>query len=189
MAQRLTWYKVGPETCQEDGCDRKHCARGVCTKHYQWHKARGTLPPRIRERGICRVEGCEKQASSQMRCQRHYDQYRATLNECEVPDCTGGLLYPSTGLCPKHYHRAKRYGLTKVEMAELDRGRPCDICGKPGQHVDHCHMTEVVRGFLCAGCNQGVGLMQDDPDLLIRAAEYLKAAGLPSRRPLAGSEL
>lgn len=40
--------------------------------------------------------------------------------------------------------------------------------------VDHCHRTGKVRGLLCSACNKGIGLLKDDPKLLLRLAEYLK---------------
>lgn len=61
------------------------------------------------------------------------------------------------------------------------QGGGCAICfvatNKSGRRlaVDHCHETGRVRGILCTNCNVTLGRMNDDPDLLRRAAEYLEA--------------
>lgn len=61
----------------------------------------------------------------------------------------------------------------------------CAICGtkatgvqEPGKrehsmYVDHNHATGAVRGLLCSRCNFGLGHFRDNPQLLLKAAEYL----------------
>lgn len=39
--------------------------------------------------------------------------------------------------------------------------------------VDHDHQTGGVRGLLCLRCNRAIGLLDDSPELLLRAAAYL----------------
>jgi hypothetical protein len=79
----------------------------------------------------------------------------------------------------------KAYGITVAQYEELleSQGGVCAICGRPETriqqgkvkrlHVDHCHSTGVVRGLLCAACNTGIGLLQDDPDIIARALEHV----------------
>lgn len=45
----------------------------------------------------------------------------------------------------------------------------CAICRCP---VDAKRKPEA-KGLLCANCNRGIGLLQDDPDILRAAADYL----------------
>lgn len=66
-------------------------------------------------------------------------------------------------------------------LPEATRPAPaaCELCGGPptgrgGLHLDHCHATGKFRGWLCSKHNTGLGLFQDDPVLLRRAAEYLE---------------
>jgi len=65
-----------------------------------------------------------------------------------------------------------------LQMHEDQQGR-CAICGeipttKRGLHLDHCHETGKVRGLLCHGCNVGIGSLRDDPELLLKAIDYLR---------------
>lgn len=40
-------------------------------------------------------------------------------------------------------------------------------------HVDHCHSTGVVRGLLCYNCNNGIGRLKDDVEVLQKAIVYI----------------
>ena len=56
----------------------------------------------------------------------------------------------------------------------------CAICGRPptegiSLHVDHDHESGARRGLLCFRCNNSLGDLEDDSDLLRRAAAYLDA--------------
>lgn len=55
----------------------------------------------------------------------------------------------------------------------------CAICHteftNQKQCIDHDHNTEEVRGILCDSCNRGLGLLKDDPIIILRAVRYLKA--------------
>jgi hypothetical protein len=61
------------------------------------------------------------------------------------------------------------------------QGYACAICGKllppGGGQIDHCHVSDRVRGILCHACNHGLGSLQEDPDLLEHAALYLRTHG------------
>ncbi len=70
------------------------------------------------------------------------------------------------------YRASKKYGITLEEYDALMQ-KPCAICGKPSEHVDHCHETGKVRAGLCARCNRSIGAFGDDPALLLAASEYL----------------
>jgi hypothetical protein len=41
--------------------------------------------------------------------------------------------------------------------------------------LDHDHVTGAFRGFICDSCNTGMGKFRDNPDLMQRAIDYLKA--------------
>ena len=40
--------------------------------------------------------------------------------------------------------------------------------------IDHDHNTGQIRGLLCGGCNKGIGLLKEDPEILRRATEWVK---------------
>lgn len=85
----------------------------------------------------------------------------------------------------RKYHLQSKYGLTEeafaaIKVAQEDR---CALCRDPfGKEafVDHDHACcpgqrscgECVRGILCRKCNQGLGMFNDNPDLLVAAAMY-----------------
>ena len=64
-----------------------------------------------------------------------------------------------------------------------DEDYECPICGKKQEGksrngkawaVDHCHKTDKVRGYLCPTCNSGMGLLNDDINLLEKSIEWLR---------------
>lgn len=72
-------------------------------------------------------------------------------------------------------------GITWVKALELwqdlhnQQSGKCAICPrKTLLHVDHCHKSLEVRGLLCNKCNRGLGMMNDDINLLNGAIKYLQ---------------
>ena len=61
--------------------------------------------------------------------------------------------------------------------AEMPAHQRCEICGGDGGErglvLDHCHQSDEFRGWLCGGCNTGLGMFRDDPARLAEAAWYL----------------
>lgn len=87
----------------------------------------------------------------------------------------------------RRYARKQKYGLTPEAFEALLESQDglCASChdslDKP--YVDHDHECcpgkescgECVRGLVCGPCNTGLGMFQDDPIRLLRAADYLLA--------------
>jgi len=40
--------------------------------------------------------------------------------------------------------------------------------------LDHNHLTDKFRGWICNNCNNGLGRLKDDVNILQNAMEYLK---------------
>ena len=79
--------------------------------------------------------------------------------------------------------RRKKYGTCGTELLEKQNGL-CAICSTDlgklktrAQHIDHCHVTGRVRGWLCISCNTAIGMLRDDPALCLSAAKYLTEKG------------
>ena len=55
------------------------------------------------------------------------------------------------------------------------RQNKCDICTEEikSLHVDHCHTSGKIRGYLCGNCNKGLGLFRDSINSLTTAIGYL----------------
>lgn len=84
----------------------------------------------------------------------------------------------------------KRFGISLEEyqlMLEVQQN-VCAICGKVESSVDHrtkrarylavdhCHTTGKIRGLLCSRCNTAIGLLEDDPQILQNAIDYIKGS-------------
>jgi len=82
-------------------------------------------------------------------------------------------------------HREKKFGIDHkayLALVENQKGR-CAICAihmddyserYTNLHVDHCHDTGKIRGLLCHNCNRAIGMLQNSPELLEIAADYLR---------------
>jgi hypothetical protein len=87
----------------------------------------------------------------------------------------------------RDYHLRRRYG---IDSADFDRmmaaqGGVCGGCGRvPPAHVDHDHETGRVRGLLCFNCNQALGNVRDDVEVLQALIRYLDRTSQVVRLPL-----
>ena len=85
--------------------------------------------------------------------------------------------------------RIRLFGIdrTRYDSMLAAQGGGCAICGGPNRGgrmlaVDHDHSCcpgertcgKCVRGLLCDSCNHAIGKFRDDPELLIKAAHYLR---------------
>ncbi len=89
--------------------------------------------------------------------------------------------------CTKDRQLQTMYGISLAIYNQMlkDQNYRCKLCGtdKPlGNRnsfvVDHSHQNGKVRGLLCNHCNTGIGKLGDDPELLQKAADYIKSNGI-----------
>lgn len=82
-----------------------------------------------------------------------------------------------------YYMRTYGIGLSHYNALMEQQGGKCAICKSDGflmrEHhratlmVDHDHSDGSVRGLLCHNCNRALGLLQDSPDVVSAAHDYL----------------
>ena len=64
----------------------------------------------------------------------------------------------------------------------------CSCCKRKRKgtlHLDHCHETGRLRGFLCGGCNTAIGLIGESASALPAAAKYVSHECSQRQLPLA----
>jgi len=78
---------------------------------------------------------------------------------------------------------SKKYGYAEpvgsvslvLDLWSLCEGR-CECCGLEGEtslHLDHCHVTGKLRGFICRSCNIAIGFARDQPSRLFAMAAWV----------------
>ena len=121
------------------------------------------------------------------------DGYRGTCKECRHDDRKKWLKNGGNVLDAKiarEYRKTKKankarlcrlYDITPEEwqrMFDKQEGK-CLICEthqsdlKQTLNVDHCHETGIVRGLLCGPCNQALGIMKDNRNIVLRMVKYI----------------
>lgn len=92
----------------------------------------------------------------------------------------------------KEYNERRMSRFRRLDIAAMGyEPHACEICGQffagkghAGAHYDHNHGTTKARGWLCTGCNTGLGCLGDNPEILERAIEYLRTRGYSQSRPV-----
>lgn len=164
--------------CQATGCTNIGNRKGLCNGHRQQVDRGEELRPLAR-----RINSLVRDDQGRKMCRR-CDRW-VPEDEFHAQPRNRDGLDSACKLC----HNLYRYGLDALAYLDMlnRQGGGCAICG--GQsidgnslHVDHDHSCcpakkrscgKCVRGLLCSGCNQALGLMRDRPDLLRKAADYL----------------
>ena len=80
--------------------------------------------------------------------------------------------------CRNDKARASRFSITIEELKTYMSVNKCECCNKELQddkdkYIDHCHITNTIRGVLCHKCNTGIGMLGDDIKGLLNAIKYL----------------
>lgn len=68
------------------------------------------------------------------------------------------------------------YNMTQKDKDELfaKQGGKCALCPAPAEEIDHSHVTGMIRGALCSGCNTALCNKFEDEEWLTRAIAYVR---------------
>ena len=173
-------------TCHPDKPER---SRGLCFGCYSTQRYREKHSVESREViSLSRSADChpERPHYAKGKCASCYERDRARLNPKRKEYCRrrSSIYYHSHRDQVRLSEVARKFHLSPEEyqaMVERQKGL-CAICGKPAKFraylcVDHCHSKDKARELLCITCNAGLGQFYDDPDLLDKAAAYLRKHG------------
>ena len=165
-------YRPGGE-CQEADCLRPQHAMGRCKAHHQQLRRKGAVV-QLRIQGVmpgdgprCSEDGCPNPAAATGLCGKHYTRLHRT------GDVNG--LRPRTGPGRPGTDPLK----SEKERLLAGQGGLCAICRtREPRCADFDPAFHSLRGMLCSQCNTAIGLLRDDPDLMVAAAVYVTAARL-----------
>ena len=79
--------------------------------------------------------------------------------------------------------RRNKYKLTEEEYEDLTSSIVCDVCGRSEEeigsrfHIDHCHTTGRVRGYICHYDNTALGLLRDSVERIDLLKAYVERVG------------
>ena len=135
--------------------------------------------PRVKDR----IRSC-KWCESQFELGQEFGQYRYCSVECRKRwHAANHKTAVRTARDPrqqKNYWLKNKYGITieDFESKLKDQDNTCPICCEGigwSAHVDHCHETGQVRKLLCGTCNQALGLLKEDVEIMKRMIMYVQS--------------
>lgn len=152
--------KSKPSLCHPD---KPLQARGLCKNCYdKWLKENNP-------------EYCKRQKENTIKWINNNKEYYKKYKE--------NWIAKQDPLYIKQYKRMKtleKYGMNFEEydnMIKLQKG-VCAICKMPPKdgknlHIDHDHVTGIVRGLLCFRCNFGLSYFKEDKNIIKNLYEYM----------------
>jgi hypothetical protein len=197
------WLKAQPPVlCSVDGCEEpvRSRPRQLCAGHLHRLRRYGSptgnpptfLPLGLSERTCTRCKITKPITDFSPSKVSRDGRYR----RCQV--CTAATLrYVRSRQTPEVRERRLLSGRrSKVRtqhgepgLAVFKRilaGEPCEACGerpsdRKQMHIDHDHVSGVVRGLLCHSCNTALGLLNDDPARFHGLLTYLERSHASKR--------
>lgn len=145
-------------------CGRPGCKNEV-SRRYPGNKGRTNKDPERRWNKYCGHE-CFTLDSATDVCPKGHERRKGK-----------GRAYCPT--CRRIGRFARHYGIDAETIEAFGVADACEICGQESEmlHLDHNHETNELRGWLCGGCNKGLGHFGDSPKTVTRALRYLMERG------------
>lgn len=158
-------------------CTMKICCRCKIPKDddefHKWHKAKDGLTSQCK---LCRAKMFKKYCDSNPEKVKQTRIRTRQVRREYYEDPERKLKYRK-----KYIENSFNISYSLYEELQEKQSNLCAICGNPEIStrnsylcIDHNHSTGEVRGLLCNKCNRGLGLFEDNQELLIKAITYLK---------------
>lgn len=176
-------YRWG-DVCTALDCSRAHDNMGYCTDHLRQHKECLKEVEPVLLCSKCRTNPRDAPHSKGL------DGLHAWCRSCQAANTKrhNQTLDPTVRKERDRVQALRKRNMTIEQYDRMfaDQNGLCAICENPetrknfhtgdivALHVDHNHVTNVVRSLLCGRCNTGIGMLKDDPEIAMRAALYLK---------------
>lgn len=174
-------------TCTASGdgwsCDKARAGNGLCNSHY-WQSRNKPALTKIQPRIAGRWKSGRRMCGS---CEVYLDP-----SEFSVASNQSDGLASECKTCAKDRQLRINFNMTLEQYHELLAAQDgvCAICGEMNEDgkalaVDHDHdccpgkktCGKCTRKLLCSTCNQAIGLLRDNSEVLRKAAQYLEEFG------------
>lgn len=133
------------------------------------------------------ARGCKHCILETQRIRRAGLEPPTVCQHCGVSFPAGGNRIYCTDCAPTRadWERIKKYGIDRFQFDAMyfEQDGECAICHvNEATDVDHDHRCcpgtatcgRCVRALLCRSCNTGIGKLNDSPELLREAANYIE---------------
>lgn len=156
---------------------QNHCGKKNCVNpdHWSW---KWPFPGEVYEDGSRECVRCGETIDA-----AEVVTHRRTCRSCERKRSREYHSNNRETIRARHRNQQlqRTYGISQEEYLNLLEAQEgvCDICLNTcptGRNlaVDHHHKTGRVRGLLCIKCNQAIGMLHEDKEIILRALDYLK---------------
>jgi hypothetical protein len=74
-----------------------------------------------------------------------------------------------------HEKTRQKLKISEEQFNDLMKNENCQTCGVKMEKkcIDHCHISNKIRGVLCNNCNTALGLVKDNRQTLQNMLQYL----------------